>query len=152
MTSSANPKPCAHCPWRTANHGKRHPDGWYTTANRRRLWAKLRTGDSMSCHPTDPNNPVPEGVKPVPEGTEVYECTGALILQQREAVRFQAICEMGGGFSDYRKQWPMGLTRTGLLVVVQRFMFRGTRLAGVPMSTPSLNEPVGHPPLGEWRP
>lgn len=50
--------PCAQCPWRTSNQGKRHPDGWYTKANLRRLWAGLRRGERMTCHPTDPANPV----------------------------------------------------------------------------------------------
>lgn len=152
MIAAANPHPCVHCPWRTANHGKRHPDGWYTAANRRRLWTKLRTGESMSCHPTDPGNPVPEGCRAVPEGTVTHECTGALILQQREVMRLQSITDTGGSIRDYRRRWPLGMTVAGLAVIVSRHMFRGTPMAGIPMASPDLNEPVSHLPLGEWRP
>ncbi len=56
----AAPRPCSSCPWLIANHGRPHPDGWNTKRNRDRLWAKLRTGDSMSCHKTDVSNPVPD--------------------------------------------------------------------------------------------
>lgn len=131
--------PCAHCPWRTENHHKPHPDGWYTAANRRRLWAKLRRGEAMSCHPTDPKNPISEkaaaaGVVAAKEGAQVQECIGAIVLQQREVMRFQTQPE------DYLKRWPKGMTRRGLIVIVERTLF-GSPVA---MPKPDLNEPVGH--------
>lgn len=145
----ANPRPCSECPWRTDNHGKPHPDGWFTKRNRDRLWAKLRRGDSMSCHKTDPSNPVPEGVDPVKAGTTVHECTGALILQQREMMNFQA-CK---SLPTYKAQHPKGMTRTGLLVLVERSMFGGVPVlgGGVAMARPNLNEPVSHDGLN-WTP
>ena len=60
MNGRAAKSPCQACPWRVENHGKRHPDGWYTKANLRRLWSGIRRGEEMSCHPTDPSNPVSE--------------------------------------------------------------------------------------------
>lgn len=144
----ACPRPCKECPWLTANHGKPHLDNWYTEKNRRRLWAKLKRGDSMSCHKTDPENPVPKGVEPVPSGTPVHECTGALILQQREVMLFQKHCEEAeaAGAKDGFKRYKVAggaMTRGTLAYIVQRALFGGTPLVGgPPMSRPNLNEPV----------
>lgn len=145
MISPAKPRPCATCPWRTANHGKPHPDGWYTKRNRARLWAQLRRGEMMSCHKTDPANPVPSGVKPVPYGTEVHECAGALVLQQREIMNFQR-CK---SLPLYRSQHPNGLLRAGLLTIAERAVFGG--MSGLVMARPDLNEPVSHDRL-HWNP
>lgn len=84
-------QPCANCPWRKSNQGKPHPHGWYTVQNLRRLWKGLRTGEApgMTCHPTDPNNEVPEGCRAAPEGAEAKECAGALLLVQKELNIFQ---------------------------------------------------------------
>ena len=142
--------PCRACPWRTANHGKRHPDGWYTKANIRRLWAGMRAGEIMSCHPTDPWNPVSDaaeaaGYTPAPDHAETRECAGALILQQREWMAFQ-ISEMAGGtLRDYRRARPRGLTRDGLLALVNRHVFGGTPFGGPPMARPDLCAPVSVP-------
>lgn len=139
--------PCAQCPWRTANHGKRHPDGWYTKANRARLWAQLRRGEAMTCHPTDPENPVPLGARPVPSHVTTRECAGAIILQQREMDTLQRMDD----FKAYRKARPMGLTREGVAEMISRIMFAGMpMIGGRPMPRPNLNEPVSHDPLGEW--
>lgn len=143
----ACPAPCNSCPWLTANHGKPHPDGWYTARNRARLWAGLRRGEAMSCHKTDPANPVPEGCTPVPEGTTVHECTGGLILQQREVMKVSAV----GGPRPYRKAHKAGLTVPGILRVVERIMFGGVPvIGGLPVTKPDLNAEVSHPPLGDW--
>lgn len=149
VTMSAD-TPCAQCPWRTTNHGKRHPDGWYTVANRARLWARLRRGDDMTCHPTDPENPVPEGTRAVPEATQTRECAGAIILKQRELWYFQEVYK---SLAAYRKARPSGLTRDGLAEMVSRMLFGGVpMIGGAKVSTPDLNQPVSHPPLGEWEP
>lgn len=149
-TAPANPRPCSECPWRTENHGQPHPDGWFTKRNRDRLWAKLRRGESMSCHKTDPSNPVPTGVDPVKAGTTVHECTGALILQQRETMNYQA-CQ--GHLPTYKATHPKGMTRIGLVTMVERTIFGGVPLlgAGVAMARPNLNEPVSHDGLN-WNP
>lgn len=78
--------PCSACPWRKSNQGKSHPHGWYSKANLRRLWAGLRTGEApgMTCHPTDKENPIPDGTKPVPDNVERHECAGAILLVIRE--------------------------------------------------------------------
>lgn len=163
MGRPAAKTPCAACPWRLSNQGKRHPNGWYTKANLRRLWKGLRRGEPMSCHPTDPHNPVtPEdeaaGHKPAPEGMEPRECAGSLIVCQREAVIFDAIAKepevdaTKSGLRAYRERRKGGMTREGLAEVISRYFFGGTPLGGGEMSRPDLNDSdVGHPDL-PWPP
>lgn len=138
--------PCAACPWRTDNHGRRHPDGWYTKANARRLWAKLRTGDGMTCHPTDPANTVSEaaqalGYRPAPEGSRPRQCAGAVILQQREAMALDAMADI----KAYRRARPGGMTVDGLWAVVSGAIFAGTPLGPEKLALPDLNAPVSVP-------
>ena len=148
---SACPRPCAACPWRTENHGKPHKNGWYTARNRVRLWSKLRRGDSMTCHQTDPENPVPVGAKPAPKDATTRECAGGLILQQREIEKVQGF----ETFRDYVRSSRVGLTLRGLSGLVERFLFGGVPVLGagaIKMTATNLNEPVSHLPLGEWKP
>ena len=145
MNEHRAPSPCQACPWRTANHGKRHPDGWYTKANARRLWAKLRTGDSMSCHPTDPRNPVSDkakeaGYREAPGHAEVHECIGAIILQEREVMALQASKDL----ATYRRTRTRGMTTEGLWTIASRAVFGGTMLVRE-IARPNLNEPVSVP-------
>lgn len=143
--------PCKDCPWRTSNQGKRHKDGWFTKANRDRLWAQMRRGESMTCHMTDQDNPVPEGYKTVPETATTHECAGALILQQREFMKLQEECE--ADIPTYRKRWPRGLTKDGIMTILHRHLYGGQPFLGYrEMSTPNLNAEVSHEPLGEWEP
>lgn len=135
---------CKTCPWRVENHGRRHPDGWFTAKKRAFLWSLLRRGEPMSCHRTDPANPVSDravaaGFKRVPEGTEPRECTGALILVQREVMVWQD--RFGADTRLYRKRRPLGLTREGLAAVVIRAAFGGVAMlgAGPEMDRPDLN-------------
>jgi hypothetical protein len=99
----------------------------------------------MSCHKTDPNNPVPEGVAPVPHDTVIHECTGALILQQRELMLFQEHAEAArvesakDGFKRYKAAGGT-MTLYGLRSLVNRVMFGA--LGGMPMSRPDLSQPV----------
>ncbi len=143
--------PCVTCPWRTANQGKRHPDGWYTKTNRARLWSGLRNGQGMSCHPTDPDNIVSEkaqaaGYRPAPPGTTTLECRGGAVLQQREVHLLQE--EYGGDFRAYHKARPSGLTKYGLAMMVRRLLFPGVPFfGGPPTSRPNLNTAVGYEPL-----
>jgi hypothetical protein len=142
--------PCQACPWRLANQGRRHPGGWYTAANLRRLWAGLRRGEDMSCHPTDPANPVPDGWRQVPPDTRTRECAGALILKQREVMVLQEV--YGSDPRAYRRGRPHGLTSQGVLAVVERAIFGGGPIGGIVMTRPNLNEPgIGYPPLGPWK-
>src|SRR5690349_7362984 len=117
-------KACSQCPWRLSNFGKPHPHKWYSRSNLKRLWTGLRNGVSMSCHPTDPDNEVPEGGRPVPEGTATLECAGAQILQQREWMKFQACARQEGvtgkGFPRYKKAYPGGMTLNGLRAIAER--------------------------------
>lgn len=152
----ANPKPCAACPWRLENQGTPHPHGWYTKKNLAFLWSRLRRGEAMSCHPTDPGNPVPEGWKVVPADRVPHECAGALVLMQREVMNFSAIVKADPERSDalqvYRRLHSKGLTRDGLAEIVSREAFRGVPLlGGVDMTKPNLNDvEMGYPPLGIW--
>lgn len=135
-------KPCDACPWRTANQGIKHPHGWYTKTNLRRLWAKLRRGESMTCHPTDPRNEVPDGIKPVPQDIQTFECAGAVILKQREFMKLQH------ELVAYYKAHPKGLTRIGAARMLEQELFSlRTR------QRPNLNaDGIGYEPLGEWDP
>lgn len=147
--------PCVHCPWRPSNQGKRHPDGWYTKANLASLWARLRRGDQMSCHPTDPGNPVSEraqaaGYRSAPAGSKVRECTGALIVAQREFMILQD--GMGADLRRYRRERPKGLTRDGILAMIDRFMFGGTAFGGITMTRPDLGQDDVGVPWLEWSP
>lgn len=155
-SSAATPVACKACPWRLSNQGKRHPDGWYTKRNLARLWAGLRRGENMSCHPTDPNNLVSEqararGYRPAPDHAEVRECVGSLVLRQREVTLLDR--DHKGDPARYRTARPRGLTRDGIASLIERLLFGGTILGGVRMPTPDLNDPdIGYEILGEWTP
>ena len=113
------PSPCAQCPWRTANHGQRHPHGFYRKANLRRLWNQIRGGGGLqSCHMTDTGHPdhVAAGAK----GDRPHECAGSLVLVQRELRRYEALAaatddlgEATRRYLDERRQ--AGLKKRGLL-------------------------------------
>lgn len=132
------PRACAHCPWRVSNQGKRHPGHWYTLANLRRLWTGLRTGEApgMTCHPTDPNNPVPEGCPSVPEGAETRECTGALLLVTRELKLLEKL-----DVKPYLKQrGRIGLSRDGLVHWVMGRCKLGGTIMGTGAKIPLIDE------------
>lgn len=156
---SACRRPCATCPWRgqvrakpefaaieTTHEGE--TTKWYSLKNLRRLWKQLRDGDHMSCHATDEQNPRPDGWKPVPTDTKAKVCIGALILAQREVMRFQHACHVQKpGIVLYRKTHPKGLSKVGVRVLVSEFLFGG------PMrdERPDLNEEdISHPDLVPW--
>lgn len=151
------PSPCKACPWRLANQGTRHPDGWYSKANLRRLWAKLRRGEMMSCHPTDPGlvlSPKAQeaGYQAAPEHAQVKECVGAHVLTQREFMRFQD--DAGADFRAYWQLNPRGLTRTGLAALLAQALFGGTIAGdGAPkLPKPNLNDPeIGFEWVGDWQ-
>lgn len=144
--SSADP--CAACPWREANRGKRHPDGWYTQRNLTRLWAGLRAGNGMSCHPTDPDNVVSPtaqtlGYRPAPEDSQVLECRGGVILQQRELHHLAHV--HGADVAAYRRARPTGLTRDGIRYLIHRLILGGIPVIGPrAMARPDLRAPVGY--------
>lgn len=151
------PRACAHCPWRLENQGKPHPDGFYRASNLRRLWAGLKDGEAMSCHPTDDRMNEYASMN-VPETAQVRECTGANVLVERELYRFQEACkeaeargEQAGGFRAYRALRGPRMTRSGLAEYAWRLIAGGKMAAE--LSRPNLNDPdVGYPPLGEWEP
>lgn len=163
----ASNKACAHCPWRLSNQGNRTPDGWYSGANLRRLWAKLRRGEGMTCHLTDPANPVSERqakaigytVKP---NVATHECAGYLTLVQREVMVFTEYCKQeeagelpkGTALATYLRERSMGLTREGLGETVSRGLFGTAPILGgaVEMAKPNLgDEEIGYAPLEGWQ-
>jgi hypothetical protein len=151
-TAPALDSPCGACPWRQPNHGRRHAGSWYTKANLRRLWGGLRRGEMMSCHPTDPSNPVPPGMKPAPANVQTRECAGAHLLLQREvdiAQRLVHVVSDGKAWSTYRKLRPRGLTRDGLLAYLHRATFGGVPLVGGchPVPKPNLNDSCSADPV-----
>lgn len=149
--AAACPKACSSCPWRLANQGsKPDPHGFYTKGNLSRLWKGIRDGARMSCHPTDPRMAEFEGYESLAEREVTHECAGSLTLVLREAHRFQEIAleHSKKVLPIYRKKYPNGLTRYGLLAVANRQIFGGTMLDKVKMVTPDLNDvEVGYPPL-----
>jgi hypothetical protein len=155
----ANPNACAVCPWRVANQGcKPDPHKFYTTTNLKRLWKGLRNGARMSCHPTDPRMIAFEGYEDNANRETTHECTGGLILQQREFMIFQAIVEgqkdaqKKTGLRDYTHDRPNGLTRGGLIAMMERAVFGGTPFDSVAMSTPDLdNNAIGYAEIGRKR-
>lgn len=149
--------PCGACPWRRSNAGKRHPDGWYRRANLARLWQLLRHGDAMSCHPTDPDNPVSEeaiaaGYRPAPPDSRRLECRGALVLVQREM--HLLVNRYDNDVRAYRADRPRGLSKHGIARVAARLMFGGVPFlgAGGKMARPDLNADVGYDPFLPWTP
>jgi len=126
-------KPCAQCPWRTANQGKRHFGSFYTKANLRRLWNQIRGGGSaQSCHLTDPSHP--DHIKAGAKGTsEAVECPGSVIVIKRE---LRKMADGNGTIDDvtlaqYKKTRKRGLTKTGILYwVVSRIQFGGVPVVG----------------------
>lgn len=136
-------QPCANCPWRAENHGKRTPWGFYTAANLRRLWNQIRSGGgAQSCHPTDPSHPdhVAAGAK---HGATPQECPGSVILVYREFEKMQAI---GDGtitpeaVTRYLRMHRDGLTRTGILYwLVSRYQLGGVLFIGGP-KLPEVDE------------
>jgi hypothetical protein len=106
----------------------------------------------MTCHPTDPHNPVPAGAAPAPETATTLECCGALILQQREFMMAQDFVKEADaegkrdGVKRYCRARPKGLTREGLLALMNRSIFSGGPF-GKPMTKPDLRQAVSHPDL-----
>ncbi|MCY4121361.1 MAG: hypothetical protein OXG72_10630 [Acidobacteria bacterium] len=83
-TTSAG-TPCEQCPWRVANHGKRHPGGFYRKDNLRRLWNQIRKGSRLqSCHPTDAGHEDHRKYAGAKPGAKPLECIGSVILILRE--------------------------------------------------------------------
>ena len=123
-------RPCAQCPWRISNQGKRHAFGFYTKANLTRLWNQLRGGGKpQSCHLTDPSHPdhVAVGAR---ADAKAKECPGSVIVVLRE-VRLMANADGlidDAGLAKYRATQCRGLTKQGILYwVIQRM-----QMAGVP--------------------
>jgi hypothetical protein len=132
------PQACKDCPWQIANHGKKpDPHGFFTKANRTRLWKGLRTGEApgMTCHGTDTARDRPDWDDSA--GAEAtHECAGAIACVQRELLIFQNIAEglpedakAGRAFTLYRQMRPGGMTTGGFAEWISRIMFGGTPLA-----------------------
>lgn len=137
-------KPCASCPWRTENQGKRSPGGFYTAANLRRLWNGIRRGGAMSCHLTDPSHPdhIAAGCKP---DAEVRECAGSVVIVIRELKAAAPDLHLTPeSFRAYLQRRKKGLTRDGFAFwAVQRILFAGKPIVGgEPLPPVDENEPA----------
>lgn len=151
----ACPVPCKSCPWRLANQGsKPDPHKFYTKTNLARLWRGLRDGARMSCHPTDPRMAEFAGYESLADRDTTHECAGALTLVQREFMKFQELAEAnptGKTLQQYKKLHPKGLTRYGLIGIIERATFGGTVLDRTAMTLPDLNDAeIGYDVLGTW--
>lgn len=154
--ASANPNPCDACPWRLANQGRKDvpQPHFYAAGNLARLWRGVRSGARMSCHPTDSRMAEWEGYEDCADRDTTFECAGALLLQQREFTKFQALCEAqpdakpGVLFKLYRSESPGGMTLEGLRHLVSRAMFGGTLFDPVKMTALELDNPeIGYPKI-----
>jgi hypothetical protein len=141
--------PCDSCPWRVRNQGKKHPEDWYTKANLRFLWSKLRMGDKMSCHKTDSR------MEGVPETAHIKECSGGAILQQREFMRLQRGIVEGNRretLKQYRLKHPRGISKQCVEVLLERAVMGPIANLGR-LPEVNLNEPeIGHIELVPWDP
>jgi hypothetical protein len=139
-------KPCAQCPWRTANQGKRHFGSFYSKKNLTRLWRQVRGGGNpQSCHLTDPSHPdhIAAGAR---EDSKPRECPGSVILIARELRMME---KLGGGqitVEGTEKYWKLrkrGLTKKGVHYwLVQRVQFGHVpMLGGPPLPKVDENDP-----------
>jgi len=129
-------KPCAQCPWRKENQGKRHFGSFYSKKNLTRLWNQVRGGgNQQSCHLTDPTHPdhVTAGAK---EDSTPRECPGSVILICRELRKIETL---GGGeitveaTEEYWRTRKRGLTKNGMRSwLIQRVKFGHVPLLGGP--------------------
>ena len=143
--SGCTATPCPECPWRTSNHGRRHPGGFFTKRNRQRLWNNIRGGgNQQSCHLTDPSHPdhiEHAGVDPERPREKIQECMGSVVLVVRELKHLE---RLGGGeatpeaidaYLETRRR--IGLKRDGLIYnLLGRIVY-----AGAPMGEPALPNP-----------
>jgi hypothetical protein len=157
--AQAAPQACAHCPWRTANHGKRNPHGFYRKENLRRLWRGLRAGERMTCHPTDPLMAEFSGYEDTAGRQMTRECAGALILIQREIARFQVagqqadVAHTKDALRRYRTAVGSSAMSAGGLAEIAWIALTGGGLSpgSLAMRTMNLNEPgIGMPNLPAW--
>lgn len=124
--------PCAQCPWRTANQGKRTPWGFYSKANLKRMWSGIRRaygGEAQSCHPTDTSHPdhIAAGAK----GDKPVECAGSVIVVMRELQKLadEDNCITPESCDKYLAETKgFGLTRAG----IQHWALYRYQLGGVP--------------------
>ena len=157
--------PCQECPWRTANHGRRHPGGFFRKDNLRRLWNQIRKGGGMqTCHPTDPNHPDHRKYAGAKEGARTGECVGSVVLITRE---LRHAARLGGeetrldakGAERYLNESKerRGLTRKGLLWATVMRSVPPPLGVGKPMAAIAMelmdadwigrpDQPVGQPP------
>jgi hypothetical protein len=112
---------CATCPWLKQNHGKPHPQKWYTTTNLKRLWNGIRRGEGMICHATDPQS-IEYGGKGAQAGHERM-CIGSLVLVIRSLRRLEH-----GDLKAYRAGVGLRMTKPGMLEWAGRIMMAGTPL------------------------
>lgn len=140
-------QPCAQCPWRLENQGKRHKGGFYTKANLQRLWNQVRGGGKpQSCHLTDSTHPdhVEAGAR---KDSTPRECPGSVIVVMREMKR---MCDPGKseitprGLDRYfRERRRRGMTKRGVWYWAERILLGGALARAVPKVEDS--EAIGLP-------
>ena len=162
-TTTRTGTPCEQCPWRVANHGKRHPGGFYRKDNLRRLWNQIRKGGRLqSCHPTDPGHEDHRKYSGAKAEAKPVECIGSVILILREMHYADTLdgrtneVLSGTDFDRYMAETKQrrGLTREGLLYqgftrALPRPMGDGTPLPSVSeelLNSPAYGRP-DEPPL-----
>lgn len=106
----------------------------------------------MTCHPTDPrmNDMVGAADDEVREDATTHECTGSLVLVQRELMVLQKA--FGSDPARYARERRGGLTKAGMVEAVSRYFFGGSPRGGMAMSRPDLGDTeVDYGPLADWK-
>lgn len=84
------------------------------------------------------------GYEALAEREITHECAGALVLQQREFMKFQEIASRDLAsktmLRDYQRAHPKGLTRYGLIALIERATFGGSVLDPTAMAAPELDD------------
>jgi hypothetical protein len=93
-----------------------------------------------------------EGYEALADREVTHECAGALVLVQREWMAFQELAQANPkgqrGLQLYRKQRPNGMTREGLIALMERALLGGTVLNPVAMARPNLGDKeIGYPAI-----
>ena len=129
--------PCASCPFRLTNQGKRIPQGVYTEANLRRLWEGLAHGRRLACLE---RSLAPDGVSLEP----ARECGGSLQLVARHLRTLR-----GYSFETYQALAQTPLSRESTARWITRLaeqnlveLFLDAVDLGVPWHCPVTNNEV----------
>ena len=148
--------PCKTCPFLRSNQGKRTAGGFYSRRNLQRMWARIRQGELLICHSTDPEawvtgSPTCPKKGQIKPGNE-QACRGALYMVKREDKTLLKSIDAGTGFSGYARAPEAAkppMTPLGFLAIAETVMLAGSPLGTrLKLYAPDMDADVGLP----WEP